>query len=186
MLDSAPEVITRQPYTPSVDNWTLGVLMYILLSGYHPFDVYGELSEPELLQKIIDVKYDYDDPVWSNVSTEAKSLITRLLIYDPVKRLSLHEYLQSPWVKHSEGTNTHPVNNVVVRLQSLATGKTGLKAIVLAKLASQKFKASVNNKHNTDGNMFHGINSITKKHNNSDVLTVDPLLVHSINNKIVG
>jgi hypothetical protein len=72
MLDSevvtsncAPEVIKRKPYDSSVDNWTLGVLMYILLSGYHPFDVYGEMPEPELLQKIITCSYDFDDPVWS-------------------------------------------------------------------------------------------------------------------------
>jgi hypothetical protein len=68
----APEVISHQSYTSRVDNWTLGVLMFILLCGYHPFDCYGDLSEPELLDKIMRVEYEFDDPVWEDVTAAAK------------------------------------------------------------------------------------------------------------------
>ena len=77
--------------------------MYILLSGYHPFDVYGELPEPELLQRIIAVKYDFEDAVWTHVSVDAKKLIQQLLIYEPTKRLSLDDYLASSWIQRLGG-----------------------------------------------------------------------------------
>lgn len=47
---AAPEVLSHKPYTQKVDNWTLGVLMFILLSGYHPFDEYGDMPEPLLIK----------------------------------------------------------------------------------------------------------------------------------------
>lgn len=59
----APEVIRRKNYTYLVDNWTLGILMYIMLSGYHPFDMYGVAPEPELLSRIENIEYDYKDEV---------------------------------------------------------------------------------------------------------------------------
>ena len=38
------------------------------LAGYHPFDVYGETPEPELLRKIQAGHFDFDDEVWTQVS----------------------------------------------------------------------------------------------------------------------
>lgn len=102
----APEVISNKDYTRAVDCWTMGVLMYILLSGYHPFDVYGDLPEPQLLTKIINVQYDFDDPVWEEVSDECKILITQLLQHDPKTRMSMDDYLKSGWI-NSIGTTTH-------------------------------------------------------------------------------
>lgn len=173
MLDSevvtsncAPEVIKRKPYDSTVDNWTLGVLMYILLSGYHPFDVYGEMPEPELLQKIITCSYDFDDPVWATVSQSAKDLIKGLLQLDPAKRLSLDSYLNSDWIRQgnpqvsadgtdASGTGGLPLkstlpdaNNtlVVERLAKFGVGKTKFRAVGKAVVASNKFKASLNNR----------------------------------------
>eukprot|EP01083_Nonionella_stella_P159812 521805_1 len=100
----APEVIKREPYTPVVDNWSLGILMFILLSGYHPFDVYGELGEAQLMRRIIRCKFDFDDNVWKDVSKEAKQLIKSLLEVDPKKRLGLGEFLETPWIKGKEIT----------------------------------------------------------------------------------
>ena len=99
----APEVISHKTYTSKVDNWTLGVLMFILLCGYHPFDCYGDLPEPELLDKIMKVEYEFEDPVWDTVSEQAKLLIKRLLRYKPDERLSLTEYLQSEWITTGGG-----------------------------------------------------------------------------------
>ena len=139
----APEVIQRRPYDNTVDCWTLGVLQYILLSGYHPFDVYGECPEPELLQKIITCQYDFDDPVWVNISQSAKDLIKGLLVLDPSKRISLDYYLNSPWL--NEGTQVSDANNslVVERLSKFSVGKTKFRALAATLIASNKFKASL-------------------------------------------
>ena len=45
------------------------------LSGYHPFDEYGDLSEPELLEKIIACDYNFDDPVWEEISDARKKRV---------------------------------------------------------------------------------------------------------------
>lgn len=136
----APEVIQRKPYTSAVDNWTLGVLMFVLLSGYHPFDVYGELPEPQLLSKIVSVDYDFDDSAWDDVSENAKSLIRQLLQAEPEDRLSLEEYLASPWIQ-GEGVREGESKAVVDRLQNLKIG--GLRGIVGAKIAAKKFRNSI-------------------------------------------
>jgi len=138
----APEVIQRRPYDSSVDRWTLGVLMYILLSGYHPFDVYGECPEPELLAKIMACEYDFDDPIWTGISDEAKSLIRRLLVLDPAKRLSLEDYLASPWIRGREAVSQADNPLVLERLSKFGVGNK-FRSLVVAKLASQKFKASI-------------------------------------------
>jgi len=139
----APEVIQRRLYDQTVDNWTLGVLMYILLSGYHPFDCFGDLPEPELLQKIMACAYDFDDPVWVDISDQAKSLIRGLLVLDASKRLSLDAYLSSAWIREETVVKDAPNPLVVERLSKFSVGRTKFRALVVAKMASNKFKASL-------------------------------------------
>ena len=135
----APEVISHHSYTSKVDNWTLGVLMYILLCGYHPFDCYGDLPEPELLEKIMRVDYEFEDPVWEEVSGDAKSLIRRLLVFTPDERMSLHEFIASPWIQ--SGGSSQDLTIVRDRLSKF-TQRT-FRALVTAKVAIKKFRQSI-------------------------------------------
>lgn len=118
----APEVLKKSPYKQEVDCWTLGVLMYILLSGYHPFDVYGDLNEKDLMQKIQDCQYDFDDPVWTSVSQNAKDLIKALLQTDTEKRMTLEDYLKSPWIT-GENASTARTTVVAERLKNFNESK---------------------------------------------------------------
>jgi len=95
----APEVIRHEIYTSKVDNWTLGVLMYILVAGYHPFDPFGTSSEPILLETITACRYDFEDEVWTQVSDSARYLISNLLRLDPNERMSLEDFLASDWIQ---------------------------------------------------------------------------------------
>lgn len=129
---AAPEIIKRMPYSNSVDIWSLGVLQFVLLSGYHPFDVYGDLPEPQLLRKIVMCKYDFDDEVWQGVSQEAMDLIKKLLQVNPKNRMTLEDYLNDPWitgngVQHNEESNPHMIN----KLHALMTAKTAIKKMHL-------------------------------------------------------
>jgi len=92
----APEVLTCESYDKSVDLWSVGVIIYILLCGYPPF--YAD-NAPALFKKIMDVKYDFDDPSWDEVSEGAKNLIRNLLVKDPKKRYTAEQCLQDPWVQ---------------------------------------------------------------------------------------
>ncbi len=91
----APEVLTNEDYDNSVDMWSVGVIIYILLCGYPPF--YAD-NAPALFKKIMDVKYDFDDPAWENISNDAKDLIRHLLVKEPSKRYTAKECSTNPWV----------------------------------------------------------------------------------------
>jgi len=91
----APEILTAESYDKSVDMWSVGVILYILLSGYPPF--YAD-SAPALFKKIMDVKYDFDDSVWDDISDTAKDLIRNLLVKDPAKRYTAQQCLAHPWI----------------------------------------------------------------------------------------
>ncbi len=82
----APEVIKSSiAYGPKCDLWSIGVILYILLSGYIPFT--GK-SAAEVFLRIRYGKYVMNQPEWNVVSEEAKHLVRSLLNIDPEKRLS--------------------------------------------------------------------------------------------------
>ena len=91
----APEVLTSESYDRSVDMWSIGVIVYILLCGYPPF--YAD-NAPALFKKIMDVKYDFDDPSWDDVSDSAKELIQNLLVKNPSERFTAAQCKNHPWV----------------------------------------------------------------------------------------
>ncbi|ESO99756.1 hypothetical protein LOTGIDRAFT_141643, partial [Lottia gigantea] len=75
----APEIINFLPVSFATDMWSLGVVSYVLLSGYSPFA--GD-NDHETFFNINAAHYDYNDDVWENVSLEAKDFINKLLISD--------------------------------------------------------------------------------------------------------
>jgi serine/threonine protein kinase len=83
----APEVEDGKPYGVSSDMYGLGVIMYIMLCGYPPF-------EPE--NGIVDLEFPEEE--WSTISTTVKDLITKLLEHDPNKRPTAQEVLNNPWI----------------------------------------------------------------------------------------
>jgi serine/threonine protein kinase len=96
---AAPEVRSRSsPYTPSVDSWSVGVLLFILLAGVHPFDATGSGSDDTLQERARAGEYDFSDPAWAHVSSAAQNLIRRLLQPDPDARLTMLEVMHHPWV----------------------------------------------------------------------------------------
>ncbi|KAM6550057.1 hypothetical protein CsatB_021733 [Cannabis sativa] len=88
---AAPEVISGKLYAgPEVDVWSCGVILYALLCGTLPFD---DENIPNLFKKIKGGIYTLP----SHLSPGARDLIPRLLIVDPMKRMSIPEIRQHPW-----------------------------------------------------------------------------------------
>lgn len=89
---AAPELLSAKPYIgPEVDIWSFGVVLYVLVCGKVPFD---DQSVSVLHGKI--KKGDFDYPPF--LSRECVSLLSRMLVVDPLKRATLHEVLNHPWI----------------------------------------------------------------------------------------
>jgi len=90
----APEVLKGHPYDSKVDLWSLGVVVYIMLSGFPPFE--GE-NEAQVLVNIMNIKYNFDSPEWKDISNEAKDFIQKLMCPQE-KRLDATEMSRHPWL----------------------------------------------------------------------------------------
>ncbi|KAL6569413.1 Serine/threonine-protein kinase Aurora-3 [Orobanche minor] len=95
----APEMVENKAHDYAVDNWTLGVLCFEFLYGVPPFEAE---SQKDTFKRIM--KVDLSFPSTPAISAEAKDLISRLLVKDSSKRLSLEKILGHPWIVENANT----------------------------------------------------------------------------------
>jgi hypothetical protein len=98
----APEIITRRVYTPAVDLWSAGVILYILLSGVVPFE---DADEKKLFSKIARAAYSLSGPEFATVSSEAKRLIAGLMCLEPTRRFTARQALAHGWFERAARTS---------------------------------------------------------------------------------
>jgi serine/threonine protein kinase len=100
----APEVISQHKYGQSIDIWSLGVILYVLLSGKMPF---GGRTSGTIHRRVSIGSYEMESSIWGEVSGEAKGLIKRLLQLDPTSRPTAEEIMEDAWLKgeNDDGDN---------------------------------------------------------------------------------
>jgi calcium-dependent protein kinase len=91
----APEVLKKN-YSAKCDIWSIGVILYILLCGYPPFN---GANDKQIIESVLKGKYTLDEPEWDDISEDAKDLVRRMLEYDPKKRITASDALQHRWIK---------------------------------------------------------------------------------------
>lgn len=104
----APEIILNdhKGYTKVVDCWSLGAILYIMLSGMPPFD------ENRSMDQVKSISLDYSHDVWKNVTEAAKDLINCLLRVDQSKRYDTSMILSHPWIS---GEDFEPLRKIRIK-----------------------------------------------------------------------
>ncbi|XP_078088481.1 ribosomal protein S6 kinase alpha-3 isoform X7 [Mustelus asterias] len=98
----APEVLKRQGYDAACDIWSLGVLLYTMLTGYTPFANGPDDTPEEILARIGSGKFSLTGGYWDTVSDVAKDLVSKMLHVDPQQRLSTTQVLRHHWIVHRD------------------------------------------------------------------------------------
>jgi calcium-dependent protein kinase len=104
----APEVIDRN-YSFPCDIWSCGIIMYILLSGYPPFN---SDDDNEIFNVIKKSQLYFPDEEWNYISPQAKDLLKKILVKDPAKRISIKEILDHDWFKSIEKNDINKLDNL--------------------------------------------------------------------------
>ena len=89
----APEVL-RGSYDRSCDVWSLGVILFVFLCGYPPFE--GD-DNKEIFRNVLKSPLEFDPEDWNIVSVQAKDLVSKMLDKDPSTRISAQACLEHPW-----------------------------------------------------------------------------------------
>ena len=116
----APEVL-RGNYGKECDVWSLGVLLYLLLSGRPPFFA---LFEEDIFKKIHSGKFNFKGEEWENSSPQVKDLISRMLVVDTMHRITLEEVATHPWFSVASGQPRYSIpKEILDKLKNYKTPK---------------------------------------------------------------
>ena len=87
----SPEILLRIPYGKCVDIWCLGILSFLLLFGFLPFE---GISEEQTALNTVQNKIEFSNKKFDLVSDDAKDFILKLLEKDCNKRITINEVLK--------------------------------------------------------------------------------------------
>lgn len=112
----APEILIHKPYSYPVDIFAIGVILFLIVSGFLPFD---DPDNEELLKQTIECTYTMP----AKFSPQLKDLISKLLIKEPDKRITIKDIKKHSWMQLTTFINpqfTAP-EDVQHRMQSMQT-----------------------------------------------------------------
>ena len=107
----APELIEKKSYLFSVDIWSIGILMYMLLNkGKHPFYIKGD-NRDEIANKIKNYKFT----LYEEMTPLAQNLLSKLLEPNPIWRYTASQALKHPWItRNLKDTPPKTINELLI------------------------------------------------------------------------
>jgi len=126
----APEILVGARYFEPADMWSVGVLLFLLIGGYPPFQ---DDSHQGLFRKVRAADYIFHESYWDHVSIEAKQLIASFLVVNPENRWSAEQALHNaPWFQVDDDTlSGRDLSNAIVEIRSF-NAKRKLKSAMHA------------------------------------------------------
>ena len=128
----SPEVL-KGSYTTQCDNWSMGVVLFIMLSGKPPF---GGKGNKEIIENVLRGQFSFKSSVWERISDSAKDLISKLLERQADMRLTAEEAYQHPWIQQQRDKEFADVvipndvfSNMETYMNSVALKRTTLSFI---------------------------------------------------------
>ncbi|XP_061600095.1 ribosomal protein S6 kinase alpha-5 isoform X2 [Cololabis saira] len=129
---AAPEILKYDGYDESCDLWSLGVILYTMLSGQVPFQCQekslSHTSAEEIMKKIKQGDFSFVGEAWRNVSKQAKDLIQELLTVDPDKRIKMCGLRYNAWLQDDSQLSSNPLMTPDILGSSTASVHTCVKA----------------------------------------------------------
>lgn len=109
---TAPEVLAGEKLNPrgygtQSDVWSFGVITYILLCGYPPFDLLPNATFHDEYRIVTGQPPVFEPEDWSAVSREARDFVLKMLVVDPNKRWTAKKLLSHPWMTAVDVRDDH-------------------------------------------------------------------------------
>lgn len=134
----APEILERWPaYDTKCDLWSVGVILFLLLGGYLPFE---DEDENKVFDRTRNGQYEFHPDYWGRVSGDAKELVTTLLTINPSKRFSARDALDHKYMTSDDKALQNQSVDVEKIKLSLESGKKKMKAAINALVAANRLQ----------------------------------------------
>ncbi|KAL3902568.1 MAG: hypothetical protein SGPRY_012012 [Prymnesium sp.] len=105
---SAPELLDPDTtYGKEVDMWSTGVVLFVLLGGYNPFDAFSDAANSTVISRVVGGRWRFEASRWGHISQLAKDAVSGMLRADPTCRTTPSQLLCSPWIVEASHESLH-------------------------------------------------------------------------------
>ena len=170
LLYMSPEQIEKKSYSQTVDIWSIGIILFMLLNNNkHPFYIKGD-DKKSYIEKIKKRKFKFE----CNISFMAKNLIMKLLEINPSWRYSSEKAIRHPWITRKKNDEIPKTFNEIL---SFRNSIKNIKDISLISIFLNFCKKN-ENFFNINNNNIINDNNISNENINNDI--------NDVNNDIVN